>query len=62
MRYRLTRMNIYMCVCVCVDSNIGGLNNSTHYPTRLVTLTVESIHLKINIISMRGWCGAKKVK
>jgi len=47
---------------VCVDSNIGGLNNSTHYPTRLVTLTVESIHLKINIISMRGWCGAKQVK
>ena len=70
MRYRLTKINIYIyiyiCVCVCVyvcvDSNIGGLNNSTRHSTRLVTLIVESIHLKINIISMRGWCGAKKVK
>ena len=55
-------MCVCVCVCVCVDSNIGGLNNSTRHSTRLVTLIVESIHLKINIISMRGWCVAKKVK
>ena len=56
MRYKLTKNEyIYIYIYIGVLTQVlAVLKNSTCHPTRLVTLIFESIHLKINILSMQG--------
>ena len=55
MRYKLTKY-IYIYIYIGMLTQVlTVLKNSTRHPTRLVTLIFESVHLKINIISVRGY-------